>query len=228
MVDKETIVISLGGSLIAPDKPDSEFLSKFKQFVETNLNHNKKFILICGGGKTCRYYQEAAQKVSNINHDNLDWIGIYATKINAILVKSIFSDVAHENIIDNPTKEITFDEQILVASGWKPGFSSDFDAVLLAEKFNAKKIINLSNIDYAYDKDPRKFEDAKPIHEISWQDFLKLIPSEWKPGLNSPFDPVASRKAQELNIEVAILNGKNIENLQNYIENKEFVGTKIN
>jgi uridylate kinase len=90
-----------------------------------------------------------------------------------------------------------------------------------------KKVINLSNIEYVYDKDPKKYPEAKKIERSSWGEFRKLLPTEWISGLNSPFDPVAAKKAQELGIEVAIMNGRNIENLKNYLEGKEFKGTII-
>jgi uridylate kinase len=91
----------------------------------------------------------------------------------------------------------------------------------------AKKVINLSNIDYAYDKDPNKFPDAEIIKESTWGDFRKLLPTEWDPGLNAPFDPIAAERAEELGLEVVIMNGKNIENLKKYLDGGEFVGTVI-
>ncbi|MDD4333294.1 MAG: UMP kinase, partial [Patescibacteria group bacterium] len=48
----------------------------------------------------------------------------------------------------------------------------------------------------------------------------------WSPGLNMPFDPIASRKAQELNLQV-IIAGKNLKNLKNILEDKKFKGTVI-
>jgi hypothetical protein len=63
-------------------------------------------------------------------------------------------------------------------------------------------------------KDPKKFPDAKIIKESSWADFRKILPTEWDPGLNAPFDPIAAKKAEELGLEVVIMNGKNIENLK--------------
>jgi len=85
----------------------------------------------------------------------------------------------------------------------------------------------LSNIDKVYNKDPKKFKDAKSIDKISWIEFRKLVGDKWIPGLNAPFDPVASQKAQELGVKVAVLSGHNFENLGNYLEGKEFVGTVI-
>ena len=47
------------------------------------------------------------------------------------------------------------------------------------------------------------------------------------PEAYAPFDPIASKHADENGIEVAIMNGKNLANLANYIEGKEFLGTVI-
>jgi len=227
---KETIILSLGGSLIIPDEIDTLFLKSFKTFILDYLNKNKRFVIICGGGKIARKYQDSAKEIANIDNNDLDKIGIQATKINAYLIKSIFSKRAHKKIIDNPAKKIDFKEDLLVASGWKPGFSSDMDAVLLAKNLNVERVINLSNITYAYNKDPKKYPDAKPLKDISWKDFLDIIPKKWEPGLNSPFDPIASKKAKEIAIEVIIANGKDFNNLRKYIDNKEdkeFIGTRI-
>jgi uridylate kinase len=98
---------------------------------------------------------------------------------------------------------------------------------LLAKTYNSDTIINLTNIDYVYDKDPNKFKDAKPFKEISWKDYLKLIEQKWIPGLSAPFDPIASKLAQKFKFKVVILNGKKIKNLKNYLENKKFTGTII-
>jgi uridylate kinase len=91
-----------------------------------------------------------------------------------------------------------------------------------------KKIINLSNIDYVYDKDPKKFPGAKKVEKFSWAEFRKLVGDKWNPGLNAPFDPIASKIAQESGMEVAIMNGRNLKNLKNYLEGKKFKGTTIN
>ena len=116
---------------------------------------------------------------------------------------------------------------VLVGGGWKPGNSSDLAAIHSAISVGAEKVINLSNIDYAYDKDPNKFPDAVKIEKSSWADFRAILPKEWGPGLSAPFDPIAAKRADEAGLEVAIMNGKNIENLKNYLEGKEFLGTVI-
>ena len=220
----EIIVISLGGSLIVPDKIDVGFLKKFKHIILEHLS-TKKFIIICGGGRIARSYQEAAANVSVLKDEDLDWLGIHSTRLNAHLLRTIFREHAHPVIIKNPTEKIRFNECILIASGWQPGCSTDYDAVLLARNFNVKNVINLSNTDYVYDSDPKKNKDAKPLPVISWKEFRKLVGNEWNPGLNLPFDPVASKLAESLGMKVVIM--KDLANLESFLENKKFNGTVI-
>ena len=115
----------------------------------------------------------------------------------------------------------------MIAAGWKPGFSTDFDSVVLAEKFGADTILNLSNIAKVYTADPKKDPDAKPLDYMSWKDYKEMAGDEWIPGFNVPFDPVATKKAAELNMKVIAADGKNLENLQNIFDGKDFVGTVI-
>ncbi len=220
---EEELVISVSGSLIVPKSIDTDFLLEFKKII---LNQNKRFIIICGGGRTARKYQEAARKISSSSKYDLDWLGIYGTKLNAYLLKIIFGENTYRKIITNPNEKVNFNEKILIASGWKPGFSTDYDAVLLAKNLGVKKLINLTNVDYVYTRDP-KFSDAKPIKEISWEEFRNLLPEKWDPGLNTPFDPVAAKEAEKLGLEVVVMDGKNLKNFKNYLEGKEFIGTKI-
>lgn len=224
-----TIVLSLGGSLIVPNEIDIVYLKKFKVLIEEYVEQDYRFIIVTGGGSVCRTYQKAAKEITEISNDDADWIGVNATRINAELVRSIFGKKAYKFIVKDPTKRIEdFNEQILIAGGWKPGFSSDMDAVLLAKKFDAKKVINLTNIDHVYDSDPKTNPDAKKLENISWSRFRDLVGDSWDPGLNKPFDPIASKEAEFLGLTVIIAKGNNIENLKNILSGEEFIGTIIN
>ncbi len=225
--ERERVVVSVGGSLIVPDGIDTDFLSRFKKLILEKIDTGLSFSIIAGGGKVCRRYQDAANTVTPLSHTDLDWIGIHATRLNAQLLRNIFVGHAHPEVIHNPTVDIHADEPVIIAAGWQPGCSTDYDAVLIAKNLGATRLVNLSNIDYVYDSDPKKNPEAKKIEKISWADFRKLIPAEWDPGLSSPFDPVAAKEAEALGLEVAIINGSKLEEFSNYLDNKPFVGTVI-
>lgn len=227
-MNKNIFVISIGGSLIATKKGiDWLFLKNFRNFILEKIKSGNKFFLISGGGRTARDYVKAASRVVKIERDDLDWLGIHATRLNAHLLRTIFREYAHPEIIKNPLVKMRSSKKIIVASGWKPGWSTDYVAVIIAREYGAKTILNLSNIDYVYDKDPNKSKDAKIIEKINWTEFRKLVGNKWSPSLNAPFDPIASKKAQSLGLEVAIMNGKNIKNLENYMSGGVFKGTVI-
>lgn len=228
MTKKETYIISLGGSLIVPQTGiDWKFLKKFRNLIIDQLKTGKKFFIIAGGGKTCRDYNEAAKKIVNVSSDDLDWLGIHSSRLNAHLLKIIFHDVAHKEVIKNPTIHFSTDKKVLIGGGWKPGWSTDYVATMVAQENEVKTVINLSNIDYVYDKDPIKHNDAKIIKEINWKDFRRIVGNKWIPGLNMPFDPIASKKADYLNLEVIIMNGTKLTNLKKLLNKKTAVGTRI-
>lgn len=223
-------VLDLGGSIIAPDEVDVSFIKDFKIFLESWLkaDKNNKAIIVIGGGAPARKYQQAYKKIVSLSNNNeQDWIGITATRLNAQLIKAVFSEYCREDVVTDPTSPEKFDGQVLIAAGWKPGFSTDFDSVVLAEKFGADTILNLSNIAKVYTADPKKDPLAKPLDYVSWDDYKKMAGDEWIPGNNVPFDPVATKKAAELNLKVIAAAGKDLKNLQNIFDGKDFVGTVI-
>ena len=223
-------VLSVGGSIIAPDKVDYEFLKKFYSAMKNYLEEDKerKLIFVTGGGAPARIYQEAYRNVTEKADAALqDWLGVKATHLNGTLLRAIFSEYAKDDLVTDPTADIPFEGRVLVAAGWKPGFSTDTDAVYLARKFGGKLVINLSNIAKVYTDDPRKNPDAKPIDSISWKDFRAMVGAEWVPGKNTPFDPIASKLAEEDKMKVICADGRNIENLLAILNGKEFFGTTI-
>ena len=219
--------------MIVPDEIDWKFLHDFRKLIVKQISKGYRFIMITGGGRTCRKYQEAANKVVKLSKDDRDWLGVHTTRLNAHLIKTVFRKYAHPRINKNPrTKEdivnrFSKKEGVLVASGWRPGWSTDYVAVILAQRFGAEVLINLSNIKYAYDKDPNKFKDAKKIEKILWKDFRKIVGNRWDPGLNMPFDPIASKLAQEIGLKVIITEGKNLKNLEKIFKGEKFQGTIV-
>ncbi len=228
----DKIIMSIGGSLIVPNGGiDTPFLTKLNSFVREQLakHKNRQFFLVTGGGATARHYIDAGRDVikHELSREDLDWLGIHSSRLNGHLVRTIFRDIAHPYIIKHYEIIRKVTEPVVIAAAWKPGWSTDYDAVLLCEDYDVSTVINLSNVAQVYDKDPKKFKDAKPFDKLSWDGFRGLIGDEWTPGLNAPFDPIAAKKAQEIGVKVVVMNGENWENVESYFEGKKFVGTTI-
>ena len=223
-------VISLGGSIVAPEVVDEAFLKDFTALIGELLSRDDKrrFILVVGGGGPARAWQKAYRHVCpSPIFEQADWIGIMATRLNAQLVKAIMGEWCTQDVVTNPSKVEPLMGRVLVAAGWKPGFSSDYDAVLLAERFQADMVINLSNIEKIYTDDPKLNPDAKPIDAISWADFCLMVGDEWVPGKNVPFDPIASKHAAKMGLKVICAAGRDLPNLRKILLGETFNGTVI-
>ena len=231
-----TYVLSLGGSIVAPPEgPDVPFLVELRSRLETWLgaDFSRRLVLVVGGGGPARSYQTALKAIARLRgaeapaNEALDQIGIAATKITAHLVATALVGLCADPVVEDPTADIAFTGRILVASGWKPGFSSDYDAVLLGERFGASIIINLSNIAKVYTADPKVVLNATALDTISWPEFRTMVGFVWTPGANLPFDPIASARAETAGLKVICAAGRNLDNLINILDGRAFVGTFI-
>jgi len=231
-------VIALGGSLIVPHLSDEggidvQYLRNFRRFILQEVKKGRRFVIVTGGGRTARVYQKAVGAIVNGNGEKRDLIGLEGTKINAALLLTIFENEAYSRVIRDNLGKKDFSQakisrkNLYIASGGKPGRSTDYGAIKLAELFDTKEVIIAGNVPYVFDKDPRKFPKAKAIPELSWAEYEKLIPKKWTPGFSSPVDPIATQLAKKLKLQVKVIKGTDFANFKKAIEGKKFRGTII-
>ncbi len=219
----EYLVFSVGGSLLVPDGIDTGFMRKCADTL-TTLSQKFGIVVITGGGATARRYIAAAKEAKITDPDDLDWLGIAATRLNAELLLRSIGSHAYPKVILDPT-DIPRTRKIVIGGGWKPGWSTDYVAVRAARSVKAIRMINLSNTEFIFDKDPRKHANAKPKGCLTWDELLAITGSSRTPGMNVPFDPVAARAAKGL--QVAHISGSNLGEVQNFVNGKLFKGTLI-
>lgn len=213
--------------MLVPNEINVSYLKKFREFIKKNCL-KYEFYLVTGGGQICRTYQAAAKDCRQVNSEDLDWIGIRSTRLNAELLRSVLGNLSAEEIFLSPEKLPPSKRKVFVGGGWRPGNSTDFIAVYLAVKLKTDTVINLSNIDYIYDRDPHRDSGvAKPIKQMKWSKLRKLIGNKWVPGSHRPFDQKACRLAERKRIRVVFLNGAKLNNLDKFINNRKFSGTEI-
>lgn len=218
----------MGGSVIYPQTLDEAYIKKLREFLLKNIKTGSKFAVVAGGGQLARSYQQTALKISKISNNERDWLGIEAIKLNALLLKTILGNRAWLISSNDKNNSKIFNKYpIIITCFGQPGHSSDLTAVQAAVDLKINTVINLSNIAYVYTADPKKDKAAKALEQLTWNDYLKIIPRKRTPGMNTPFDPVASRLAQKNNITVIVADGRNLPNFQKILNNQKFKGTTI-
>jgi uridylate kinase len=246
-----TVVVALGGSIVyphtitgnvprtgakrpspfgvgaCPDGIDVAFVRKFKRFLAPFVRHKVRFVIVIGGGQLSRNFQTAAARVAPVTDEDKDWIGIHATRLNAHLLRTIFREIADPVIIDARHKLPKLTHPVTIASGWRPGWSTDFVAAASAADYGAKEFVVAGKPSHVFDKDPHVHDGAVPFETLSWRDYRKLIPAQWKPGAHAPVDPVAAKFAQKEKLTAVIIDGRNLKNFVNLLNGKEFWGTII-
>ncbi|MEM3405352.1 MAG: UMP kinase [Candidatus Pacearchaeota archaeon] len=225
---KKVVIISLGGSLIIPNEIDTKFLLSFCKVIKKYMK-KYKFIIVCGGGSIARKYIKALKEIKKSYYLQSN-IGISITRLNARFMTYFFGKDANEGIphdmihVKNLLKKN--DVVFCGALRYAPNQTSDSTAAKLAKFFKCE-FINLTAVSGLYDKDPLKYKDAKLINKISWEEFYKLAnKTKFIPGQHFILDQNASKIIMKYKIKTYIL-GKDLKNLENLLEGKNFKGTII-
>ena len=222
-------VIDLSGSLIEPNSKADNYLHDLRTTVLAALDDldGDKAIIVTGGGELARKYQSSyCDLVKNPGADAQDWIGIAATRLHGELLRHLFAPDCIAPLIIDPTAVDDFPGRVMIAAGWKPGFSTDYDAVLLAERFKSNTVIKLSNVMTIYSGDPKLDPDARPLSRLTWGQLGQMNKSKWQPGTHLPFDPVATKAADQQGLTV-IFTGSDTANLRATMDGRPYIGTTI-
>ncbi|MHA1269573.1 MAG: UMP kinase [Candidatus Helarchaeota archaeon] len=224
---KENLVISLGGSLIFGEKPNLEFYHGIRRILKVYLD-KYKIAIVCGGGKTAREYSKLANELRMTN-EKQDLLGIDATRINARLIMFLLEDLSTRKVytdIDELASD--FGDKITICGGIIPGQRTDKVAALIAQKLQVKTLINMTNVDGVYNKDPNKFQDAKLIPRLNYDLFCELSGlKKHKPSYHFVFDFDAAEICHKEGIRVVIINGEKLINFENFLAKKSFTGSII-
>lgn len=220
------IVISLGGSVIVPDKVDYNYLKKFKKLI-VKFSKKNKVVIVTGGGSTCRKYLKPLEK-QHYNNNVYSLIGIASTKLNARLLDGIFgrTDKIPESLMEVDKALKRRNLVICGALGFQPESTSDGNAAEVAEMIKANFFVNITNIKGLYDRHP-KLKGAKFIPSITFEDFWNRARKiKFKAGQHFVLDKLAAKIIKNAKIKTYIVN-KNLKNLRNLLYGKKFVGTVI-
>lgn len=218
------IIISLGGSIVSTQPDNPTIRQQYADFL-LGLAQTQVVAVIVGGGYRARQaIDQAKATASHLTNDELDQIGIQATRANAASLQALCG--SSDSLID-PQFILPDQPTLVFGAGWIPGRSTDYDAVLLAVNNKIDTIYNVSNISYIYSADPKTNPTAQPLAEITWERLRVMVGDTWTPGLNLPFDPIATQLAAEHGLTVKVMHGGDLKNISKAVRGEDFVGTVI-
>jgi len=225
----ETVVLSLGGSiLIKESEPDTTYIRALAK-VLLGISSKHKLYVVTGGGKIARSYIRSGRDLG-ADETFLDEMGIEVTRLNARLLITALGDRAFHAPPRNYDEALHAGRThpIVVMGGVSPGITTDAVSSLLAERVKARRLVNATSVDGAYTADPKKDSSATRIPKMSHGELLELVgDSPAQAGPNNVFDSVGARVLGRSKIELAIVDGKDLSNLINALDGKKFKGTLV-
>ena len=222
----DTITASIGGAVFRPDRINVGFTRDLLGFLHEQTQNDKTILAVIGGGGVARNAIEDARALGVTHQPSLDRIGILVTKENALLLAKIieahsmqfhlydFGDILHKGVI-------------YLRGGTEPGQTTDRVAVEAAIETKQCILLNISSIKGLYNRDEAgKLDPNQIIEHISWDEYLAMFPDDHTPGINIPFDREAAKLAQTNNMMVVLM-GPDFDNINRFLDGKEFIGTIV-
>ena len=188
----KTVLLKLSGEALHDSNSnsilDAKKLNDIGKLVQDLKSLNVRVGIVTGAGNIFRgrIAHEAGIKVVDG-----DYMGMVGTVINCKAISSILDKLGIKNVLYSALAvedvAIKFDEQdainklndgyVLIFAGGlgRPGITTDSTAAKRAIQINADAILAGKNgVDGVYDKDPNKFNDAKFLKSLTYQQVLDM------------------------------------------------------
>ncbi|WP_455368954.1 UMP kinase [[Eubacterium] cellulosolvens] len=221
------LVIKIGGHLF-PSELNPARIDEFASILKGLQRKNHKIIVVTGGGVNARLYIRAARKLGS-DESYCDDIGISFARLNAKLLISALGDDSYPRVAENTAELRTYNiyDKIIVMGGLQPGQSTNAVAAIAAEIVGADLLVNGTDVEGVYTDDPKIYQDAKKLDEVTIDQLLDIIvKSKSSAGGYKLLDPVAVKIIERSKIPTIILDLKDPKNLIRIIEGNK-IGTRI-
>jgi uridylate kinase len=182
------ILLKLGGEALASETGygiDPHAADKVVAQVRKLRDLGVEVALVVGGGNMWRGVDGLAHGMERATADHM---GMLATVMNAlaladalrragidprVMTAIAMTAVAEPYIRGRAIRHLEKGRTILLAAGTgNPFFTTDTAAALRAVEINAEVLIKATKVDGVYDKDPKRFPDAKRYDRLSYNDAL--------------------------------------------------------
>lgn len=176
-MDKERVVIKLSGSLFNFDTT----VERIREYVDLIIEVNGIYqpIIVTGGGRIARYYINICRDLG-LDEAGLDMTGIMVSHLNAKLLMSGLGELCYPCPPKN-LEEISLalqSNKIIITGGLYPGQSTNATSALIAERTNAIKFFNATDVEGIFDSDPNKNPLAKMYSSIHVRECIDMLKNE--------------------------------------------------
>ncbi len=228
------VLLKLSGEVLsgaAERGVDFKLLDKIAIEIRKIRKAGAEVAIVIGGGNYWRYRDF---KDSNLDRVNSDYLGMLATVINCVALQDelkhyglkaqVLSALPIEKIVEDFSarrgRELLDQGVVVICAGGtgNPFCTTDSAAALRAGELHCEVVLKATNVDFVYDKDPRKFRDAKPYKKISYDEVL-----ERRLGV---MDLGAIATAREAQLPIVVFNLNRPANMLEILSGKN-IGTFI-
>lgn len=223
------VTVCLGGSIIAPDKPDIECIRESAEALRELRAHKHDSLVVVGGGRTSRVYIDVARKLK-ASDPYCDVIGIDTTRLNARLLIAALGELTEPNpaATFEAANRLALRGKIPVMGGTTSGQTTKTVAAMLASSSRSELLVFFTDVGGVYTADPKKDPSARKFETMTVQQLVGLVSGvRMEPGIKVVVDPVAAKIIERSRILTLVLGRKEIKRLPEIVAGGSHSGTTI-
>jgi len=183
------VLVKFSGEALAGDAGygiDTKILKFIANEIKELVDNGTEVAIVVGGGNIIRGVSAAQDGI--IKRTSGDYMGMLATVINGVAIQEALESIGLEArlqsaidmheigesfIVRRARRHLEKGRVVVFAGGTgNPYFTTDTAATLRANEVEADILIKATKVDGIYDKDPKKFDDAIKLDEISYDNAL--------------------------------------------------------
>ena len=199
------VVLRIGGSVLG-SPPQAKLLKAYAEVISEVAKRGLSIGVVVGGGPVSRAYIATAKELG-LPREAQDMIAIETSRLNAKLVAMKLGVKRVSTTIQGMVIELE-KNGVGVMGGLRPGITTDAVAAILGDAWHSDLLVKASDQDGIYTSDPRTDKEAKLLHKLSYQDFVRILGgTHYRPGIHSIVDPVAARFISKHKMTLVVTNG---------------------
>lgn len=218
------ILFKISGEGLAGEKGfgyDNESLENISKEIKSIYDLGIELCLVVGGGNIFRGAQN-----TKMDRNNADYMGMLATIMNGIALSTYLLDIGIQSEIQsaltidklcdcynrNKALKALKDGKILLFVGGtgNPFFTTDTASVLRSVEMQCDAIFKGTQVNGVYNKDPKKFNDAKRYKTVTFDDVIK--------NNLKIMDQTAFALAKDNNLPIVVFKLSDIDSVKKIIE----------